>query len=672
MTEMTLPSDVEMLAVDIIVLILFALPSLLIWRGRRFLKSIGAGNASVLLLLGIGILSSTYFIDLYTMLVLPHFVGHASAMDTMTKLHLYYSWYIQLAGIAVTALGIVTLTHAFRTSAARLERNEAYFRTLFDTAPIALFEEDWSGVKAILDALQPSDAAATGARLRREDALLARMASTVRLSNANRSAVHAVGMQDRNALIGSFDGAAHYLASPGMRGIFIESIEGLLAGKPLVVRDGENVSLGDRTVHIRNTTSLPDAYRTTWSRVLRVVEDITLSKQAESRLAHSQKMEAIGQLTGGVAHDFNNLLAIVLGHTELLEARVSATDPAAENLKVIARAVDRGMSLTQRLLAFSRRTALAPVATDMADLITELRNMLHRTLGEGVEIRVAVDADTWPALVDRHQCENALVNLALNARDAMPDGGTLTIDAQNARLDMADLQGLEEVAPGDYVRIAVSDTGTGIDPQIQQRIYEPFFTTKDVGKGTGLGLSMVYGFAKQSGGHVSIDSAVGAGTTVNLYLPRSTQPVARDSRAAGDPVADDGRAHVLIVEDDPDVRNVLVTMLGEHGYATSAARDGREAIEILNMKRPVDLLFTDIVLPGGMSGTVIAKAAKHLQPDIKVLYSSGYAKDAIEADARHDEDVVIVNKPYRRTELLARVQGVLADAAGRAETKQRK
>ncbi len=390
--------------------------------------------------------------------------------------------------------------------------------------------------------------------------------------------------------------------------------------------------------------------------------NITEQKALEQQLQRAQRMEAVGQLTGGVAHDFNNLMAIMIGNAELLEERVGHDLEALQHVGSIIRAVDRGSALTSRLLAFSRQQALSPEDADIGDLIDGVHDLLERTLGETVDLRILPAPDLWPATIDPHQFENSLINLAINARDAMPAGGTLSIETANVTLDETFAAQHDEVIPGDYVRIAVSDTGEGMTPEVQSKVFEPFFTTKEVGKGSGLGLSMVYGFAKQSGGHVTIYSEAGHGTTICLFLPRAIGAIV--DKAVPVTVGTSHRPHgserILVVEDDDGVREIPANILRAMGYDVVEAQDGADAIKVLdNAAEPIDLLFTDVVLPGGMNGMDIAAQAEILQPGIKVLYTSGYTENVVVNLGRLDSGVAIVNKPYRRADLLTKVRIVL-------------
>jgi PAS domain S-box-containing protein len=388
-------------------------------------------------------------------------------------------------------------------------------------------------------------------------------------------------------------------------------------------------------------------------------QDITERKHLEEILNQSQKMEAIGQLTGGVAHDFNNLLGVMLGNTEMLGDMIGSDKNAKQNIDEVKKAIDRAASLTNRLLAFSRQQKLSPVATDITDLVTGLEDMLRRTLGETIDLRVVAGPGLWPATIDRHQFENALINLAINSRDAMPLGGSLTIETANISLDETYAAQNKEVSPGDYVKVAVSDTGTGMPPEILDKVFEPFFTTKEVGKGSGLGLSMVYGFARQSQGHITIYSEEGHGATIKLYMPRSPDSVSPKVPRQNKPVLSGGSEHILVIEDDEDLRIISTSILRKHGYQVTEAGNGEQAIIHLKGGQPFDLLFTDLILPGGMNGMEIAEKAKGIQPGIKILYTTGYAENSLDHQGRQGPDKTLVNKPYRRKDLLTKVRTVL-------------
>jgi PAS domain S-box-containing protein len=388
--------------------------------------------------------------------------------------------------------------------------------------------------------------------------------------------------------------------------------------------------------------------------------DVTDLKHAEGQLAHAQKMEAIGQLTGGVAHDFNNLLTAILLNADVLADRM--TDDKLRPLAEATRAAaERGADLTKRLLAFGRRQTLEPHPTDVNGLVAGMEQLMRRTLGEHIAITIQATADLWPARVDPGQLESAVVNLAVNARDAMPQGGSITIETANVELDDGVAGMSPDVKPGEYVMIAVSDTGAGMAADVVARAFEPFFTTKDVGKGTGLGLSMVYGFVKQSGGHARIYSEPGVGTMVRLYLPRSD--VAAETVSVRPPATGElptGAETILLVEDDPMVRGHTETQLTALGYRVISAENADDAIERINNGTMPDLLFTDIVMPGPMNGRQLAERLRQRWPTLKVLYTSGFSHGMLDTPlggqvaAKH-----LLGKPFRRRDLAAKVREVL-------------
>jgi PAS domain S-box-containing protein len=434
---------------------------------------------------------------------------------------------------------------------------------------------------------------------------------------------------------------------------------------------------GETTFHFENRFRAKNGeYHTlSWravpedDRIYCVARDITEAvrqagalAETEDRLRQAQKMETLGQLTGGVAHDFNNLLQIVMGNLDMLRRALPEEPPkwrrAAENAHVGA---ERAATLTQRLLAFSRRQPLAPKAVSPHRLIAGMDDLLHRTLGETIRFSTAIADGGWMIEVDANQLESAILNLAVNARDAMPGGGALTVGVDHIHAEAA-IRGQSVVPPGDYVTIAVTDTGSGMTPQVIQRVFEPFFTTKEVGKGTGLGLSMVYGFVKQSNGHVHIESRLGEGTTVRIYLPRldsSAHPPAQGEPAPAAGGRPGGTETVLVCEDDEGVRAFSVETLRELGYHVLEAADAASALDQLEGCSAVDLLFTDVVLPGGMMGSDLAAAARDRCPALRILFTTGYARDAIVHHGRLDEGVELLPKPFASDDLARRVRAML-------------
>jgi PAS domain S-box-containing protein len=391
------------------------------------------------------------------------------------------------------------------------------------------------------------------------------------------------------------------------------------------------------------------------------IRDLTSRHRMEEELRQAQKMEAVGQLTGGIAHDFNNLLTVISGNLEMIERRLDN-----EKLRVLLReaqdAADDGAKLTGQLLAFGRRQPLNPKLADVGQLVSNFSDLLRRTLGETIELRTVVTGSMNQALIDASQLQNALLNLVLNARDAMPRGGRLTVEISRSHLDVDYARMYPEVRTGEYVLIAVTDTGTGMSAEVKQRAFEPFFTTKSAGAGTGLGLSMVYGFAKQSGGHVQLYSEAGQGTSVRLFLP-----AIRSSRAGADGHASQaveaerlpgGGETILVVEDDARVRRVAVARLKDTGYQVIEAATATEALSQLALHPETDLLFTDVVMPGGMTGDELAQEVRAVRPDIRILFTSGYAEPEV-AGRELAVDGSWLKKPYTAKELAVRLRELL-------------
>jgi signal transduction histidine kinase/CHASE3 domain sensor protein/CheY-like chemotaxis protein len=391
------------------------------------------------------------------------------------------------------------------------------------------------------------------------------------------------------------------------------------------------------------------------------ISDMTKRAQSEAVLREAQKMQAIGQLTGGIAHDFNNLLTVILGNLELTRTRLDSDHPLQTRIERAAWAANRGATLTSQLLAFARKQPLAPAPIDLAATMPDLIPLLRRTLGEHIDVRYVETAGLWPAMADAAQLENAVLNLALNARDAMPGGGRLTIELANKVLDQAYARNHIEVTPGDYTMLAVSDTGHGMTPDILARVFEPFFTTKPDGKGTGLGLAMVFGFVKQSGGHVNIYSEPGEGTTVRLYLPRAISNSQAGGQRSGMPVdLPRGSATVLIVEDEPAVREIATAILGDLGYRVLEASDGEEGLRVFGANAgAIDMLLTDVVLPGKVRGREMAERIGAIRPEVKVLFMSGYTENSIVHHGRLDDGVQLIGKPFKREQLACKVAEVL-------------
>jgi PAS domain S-box-containing protein len=416
--------------------------------------------------------------------------------------------------------------------------------------------------------------------------------------------------------------------------------------------DGTWATVNDRAFVVRDPSG----------RALRVVGSMTDATERlalEDQLRQAQKLEAVGQLTGGIAHDFNNLLTIIIGSAEILADTVK--EPSRRwMVEAVMDAAERGAALVARLMAFARRQPLAPVPLDLGSALMQLESMLRRTIPNTIEIRMSLAPDLAIVSIDPNQFDNAILNLCVNARDAMPSGGTLIIETANTRLDEDYARRNPGVEPGEYVAVSVSDSGSGMPKDVLARAFEPFFSTKASGKGTGMGLSMVFGFVKQSRGHIKLYSEPGQGTTVRLYFPHDrAATLPEDGRAADIPMRWQGNEHILMVEDDPAVRKHVAELLTSFGYRVTAAGSGPEALAALDELSEVALLFTDVVLPGGLNGRELADQALAQRPDLRVLFTSGYTRNVMLNDGRLGPGFDLLSKPYRRTELAAKVREVL-------------
>jgi signal transduction histidine kinase len=392
-----------------------------------------------------------------------------------------------------------------------------------------------------------------------------------------------------------------------------------------------------------------------------LIAEATAREAAEARLRHAHKMQAIGELTGGVAHDFNNMLAIIIGGLDMAKRRIAKGD--MDIVKYVDGAMDgarRAVTLTQRLLSFSRRAPLRPTTIDINRLMSGMEELLRRTLSEATRLEFVLGGGLWPGYADPGELENALINLAVNARDAMSNGGRLTIETANTYLDDEYAAAHSEVEPGQYVMLAVTDTGSGMTPEVAERAFDPFFTTKGAAGGTGLGLSQVYGFVKQSGGHVKIYSEPGHGTSIKLYLRRSVaKPTTLEERPVEMLPMGSSDERILVVEDEAGVRRYTVDALRELGYTVRHAASGEEAIKLLSQMGRVTLLFTDVVMPG-MSGRQLANAARVDQPELKILFTTGYTQNAIVHNGVLDDDAELISKPFTVDQLARKVKKVIA------------
>ena len=447
---------------------------------------------------------------------------------------------------------------------------------------------------------------------------------------------------------------------PGMFDARAEDLMTGLAGQASVAIDNARLFQASQSEIAHRKTAEEMLQRLNATLEERIAEEIAQRAKAEEALRQAQKMEAVGQLTGGVAHDFNNLLTIIIGGLDTIRRSKPGDDVRVRRAAEMSlQGAQRAASLTARLLAFSRRQPLAPQPSDLNLIIRNMTDLFHRTLGETIELEGVLAPRLWTVDVDPNQVESAILNLGINSRDAMPMGGRLTIETANVVLDEQYAATDAEVIPGQYVMVSVSDTGTGMDKETLGRVFEPFFTTKEVGKGTGLGLSMVYGFAKQSGGHVTVYSEPGVGTSVKLYFPRYHGGLtpASESQERLAPLGHEEEV-ILVVEDNADVRAYSVSVLTELGYSVLEAEDPEAALNILRRPKRIDLLFTDVVLPG-KSGRELADLARQLRPDLRVLFTTGYSRNAIIHHGRLDAGVQLISKPFTFEGLAARVRDVL-------------
>ncbi|HEX4296530.1 MAG TPA: response regulator [Devosia sp.] len=531
------------------------------------------------------------------------------------------------------------------TAAAALGESEERFRLIAEKAPVMLWMSDPNG-----KCLYLNTALRDFWSVRPEDVLSFDWNPTIHPDDVAPLAIPWMeGMQNRTG----FTVEARYRRADGKYRVLHTTAQPRFGpGRSFLGMIGVNV---DVTETRRIETALRDLNETLEARV---TEEIAVRRQAEAALQQAQKMEAIGQLTGGVAHDFNNLLQVIGGNLQLLAKDVAGTERAEKRVSNALEGVRRGAKLASQLLAFGRRQALEPRAVNVGRLVVGLDEMLRRTLGESIEVETVIAGGLWNCLVDPSQIENAVLNLALNGRDAMPGGGRLTIEAGNASIDESYARTIPDATPGQFVLLAVTDTGTGIPPETLEHVFEPFFTTKAEGRGTGLGLSMVYGLVKQSGGHVRIYSEVGHGTTVKLYLPR-VMAEEDPQRLPETGAVEGGQETILVAEDDEGVRETVVEILTELGYRVLKAKDAASALTVIESGAPVDLLFTDVVMPGPLKSPDLARRLRDSHPQIGVLFTSGYTQNAIVHDGKLDAGIELLPKPYTREDLARRIRRIL-------------
>jgi PAS domain S-box-containing protein len=503
---------------------------------------------------------------------------------------------------------------------------------------------------------------------------MALVSPTGQIELSNAAFGNFLGREDIDKSTLTFDETLHR----DDRGQFLNGMRQLLSGEvPSLKQELRYTTGAGGIVHGSTSVSMVKSEKAEIEQLVVQIVDVSERKLTTQRLHQAQKMEAIGQLTGGLAHDFNNLLTIIMGNLQLLEGKLEGDEKAVKRASEALDAARKGSDLTRQLLAFARKQDLEPREVMINDLVTGMEALISRTLGENVELKVDVAAGAPKVLIDPSQFESSILNLAINARDAMPNGGLLTIETQLVHLDHEYAEKHPEVVPGQHVLVAISDTGVGMSPELLEKVFHPFFTTKENGKGTGLGLSMVYGFIKQSGGHISIYSEVGHGTSVKMYLPRKisageiTDAPLGKSNSADTPLTIAAPADaevpnkaprpqkILVVEDQEAVRAVACGFLMDFGYDVVEAEDGFQALSRLQEDPEIDLMFSDIVMPGGMNGFDLAQAASGMRPDLKIVHTSGYPKGAmVHQDEPRFRQGFIIMKPYRREEL----QKIIRDA----------
>ncbi len=462
---------------------------------------------------------------------------------------------------------------------------------------------------------------------------------------------------------------ADFIIPPENRDTYVKRVADFLRGAEdgILGKRFDSVSLRRDGKRLNTEISLTALRRRDGYVINCFIRDITAKIVAEEQFRQAQKMETVGQLTGGIAHDFNNMLTVITGTIDILGDAVADKPELAAIAKLISEAADRGAELTRHLLAFARKQPLQPREVDINALIADSLKLVRSALGESIEIETSLKSDAPGALVDPSQLSSALLNLAINARDAMPGGGKLLLETDNVTLDQSYAVNNFEVRAGNYVLIAVSDSGSGMPESVRSRIFEPFFTTKEVGKGTGLGLSMVYGFVKQSGGHIQVYSEEGYGTTFKLYLPRAEQQNEQAVRELSESV-EGGSETILVVEDDSMVRTYVIAQLASLNYKTLSAANGAEALAIVDSGAPFDLLFTDVIMPGKMNGRELAAEIAKRRPSLRVLYTSGYTQDAMVHHGRLDADVLLLAKPYRKTDLARMLRRALDNPVAAQES----
>ena len=554
---------------------------------------------------------------------------------------------------------VVNLTvHKNRKKRSRIKtRDVDQFSELYDQIPIGILEEDYSVLKQFLDSCNFKNTDELRAYFTANPNVFLSLILSVRIVNVNPAGLAAY----KAASVEEYrEDQADYRGWMAMDWVdfYLDEISALFSGAPVFQREFHDTDVNDRPIQIRNVTRIAAGYEENWSKIISVVEDITVRKKLEDQVHQTQKMEAIGQLTGGLAHDINNIFAIISGNAELLEKQLSKQDP---RLTEIFHAVSAGSTLIRQLLSFSRKQPLELRTLDANIVMRGLTKLLRRTVGDAVDFELVEAPDLWYTKTDESRLEHAILNLVLNSRDAMPDGGRLKLEMYNRTVEKAFSNCDFVVTPGDYVVISVVDSGCGMSKEKLLQVFEPFYTTKDVGQGSGLGLSSVYGFVKQCEGHVTIYSTEGVGTEVRIYLPKTDVERLENAKSSprAAPVSSARGETILVVEDELILCELVTSMLEELGYRVLVANYGLEAMEHLQSNDSIDLLLSDLGLPGGMNGVDVAERAQELIPEIKILFMSGYIEDSYAQYPNIDNYGKVLDKPSRKSLLAEKLRELL-------------
>ncbi|HVO40964.1 MAG TPA: ATP-binding protein [Spirochaetia bacterium] len=548
--------------------------------------------------------------------------------------------------------------------------SETRYKSIFQHSAVSLWEEDISGLRAGLKNLRARGITDLSEWLEEHPDFIEEAARLIQVVDVNEATLALYEVAAPELLRGPLDSRLD-LRDPAARESMRENILAIWEGRRYCAAESNAVTTSGRRIDIAIRMYIPPEDDSDYRYMLVSVLDISdrvkaeaALRRSEEQLAQARKMEAVGRLAGGIAHDFNNLIMVIRGYTELVEESLPDTGPARADIREVRRAVDRAADLTVQLLAFSRKQVLQPRIVNPNDIVKSMEKILPRIIGEDVEIALILEPDAGNIRADPGQIEQVIMNLAANARDAMPRGGTLSFRTENVAFDEAPVSLHPEISPGGYVLLTVSDTGMGMDGTTLERIFEPFFTTKELGKGTGLGLATVYGIIKQSGGYIFCSSEVGVGTTFQIYLPRAFQEMTSEAGPGARGFQQRGSGTILLVEDEEALRRYVHEVLVQKGYDVIEAGSAAEALEsVSSPHREIDLLLTDVVLPR-MSGPELGRRLRALRPKLRILYMSGYSEELVSRHGVPEPDADLIQKPFDAASLLARVSRSLQAARG--------